>query len=240
MLDIVEETKFSELRKLCSDLKVPAPPEIMIGFQVHDKNGVLIFDDKQRGHSWTRNFYNSLFGFCGNCGADGGSSFGTGYMSGKTTGGDIYSYTTAQGYFSSYNALILGNGFTENTSVGLFGIKVGTDDTAFSPEQTHLIAPISSGTSTGQLSHVPMVAGTITYTGGTTTWKATLYRIFNNNSGAIITVKEAGLYSQIGLYVPGLAYYLFERSVPSPSVSVAIGAQLTVTYEISLDFSAID
>ncbi len=240
MLNAIEEAKFAELRKLCGDLKVPAPPEIMIGFQVHDKNGVLIFDDKQRGHSWTRNFYNSLFGFCGNCGGDGGSSFGAGYMSGKSVGGDIYTYSAYQGYFSSYNALIVGNGFTEGVTTGNFGIKVGTGDTAFSPEQTHLITPISSGTGAGQLSHVPMVGGTITYTGGTKIWDATLYRIFNNNSGAIITVKETGLYSQIGVYVPGLAPFLFERSVPSPAVSVAIGAQLTVTYKISLDFSAID
>jgi hypothetical protein len=60
----------------------------------------------------------------------------------------------------------------------------------------------------------------------------------NNNSGGSITVKEVGL-----MYVGNTYnndYHLVERSVLSPTVAVANAAQLTVTYEISMDFSAID
>lgn len=44
MLDPQEEAKFAELKDKCRELKVPAPPEIMIGLQVHE-GGVLTFDD---------------------------------------------------------------------------------------------------------------------------------------------------------------------------------------------------
>ena len=44
MLNPIEEAKFAELKERCRELGVPAPPEVFIGVQVHDKNGVLIFD----------------------------------------------------------------------------------------------------------------------------------------------------------------------------------------------------
>ena len=63
MLDQKEESKYKELKDKCRELHVPVPPEIHIGLQVHDKEGNLILDDLQRGHSWNRNFYNLIFSF---------------------------------------------------------------------------------------------------------------------------------------------------------------------------------
>ena len=215
MLNPIEEAKFAELKDKCRELGVPAPPEIHIGFQVHDKNGVLIFDDLQRGHSWTRNYYNLLYARATSGVGSGSASFMAGYMSQKRQSGSI-----------------------DNIIVGIpssliLTIIVGTGDTAFSVEQTNLATQIADGSGAGQLSHQPMAAAVSTYTAGTKTWKTTRQRIFNNNSGGIITLKEVGILSDNYTY-------LVERSLLDPAVAVPVGAQLTVTYEITMDFSAID
>jgi hypothetical protein len=243
MLDPKEEQKFKELKDKCRELKVPAPPEIMIGLQVHE-GGVLTFDDVQRGHSWNRNFYNSLFGLACTGGGDESGLFGAGYMSGKVVSGTIYSEDNMISYYTQYGNAgypISMNGFSETTTTGQFGIRVGTGDTAFSPDQVALVTPIIAGSGSGQFGHVAMTTASKAYTAGTHVWKGSLLRIFNNNSGASITVKECGLYWSGGVYVnAGNNIFMFERSVLSPTVAVANGAQLTVTYEISMDFSAID
>jgi hypothetical protein len=230
MLNPIEEVRFAELKAMCRELKVPTPPEIMIGLKVHDKNGVLTFDDVQRGHSWTRNAYNFMF-----CSASkptaAGASFAAGYLTHKATGGAIG--VTNLNHASERVTLIVPGALGNDT----YGIVVGTDDTEFSPEQYDLIAKIAQGVGTGQFSYTAGVVDAGGYTGGTTTWKTTEYRIFNNNSGDPITVKEVGIIAYA--YNSG-AFYLFERSVLDPTVAVANGAQLTVTYEISMSFAAID
>jgi hypothetical protein len=57
-----------------------------------------------------------------------------------------------------------------------------------------------------------------------------------------ITVKEVGLAGVVAMFTSAQTndYMLMERSVLSPTVPVPNGAQLTVTYSISMDFSAID
>jgi len=222
MLNPIEEAKFAELKNKCRELKVPSPSEIMIKLKVHDKNGILTFDDIQRGHSWTRNYYNMIF----NQGAYGKpttTTFGAGYISGKTiTGGVNAQYSTS---------------WAPNIIPCL--IRVGTSDTAFSVEQYALGGIIEDGSSSGKLTHVTQATPTSSYISGTKTWKSTIDRVFNNNSGAIIIVKEVALYSQSVMWGSGDGW-MPERSVLDPTVSVANGAQLTVTYEISMDFSAID
>jgi hypothetical protein len=60
--------------------------------------------------------------------------------------------------------------------------------------------------------------------------------VLGNNSGSSITVKEAGLNSNAS----NMGLYLWERSVLNPTVPVPNGAQFTVTYNVIMDFSAID
>lgn len=232
-LDPAEEARHVELKKMCAELKVPAPPEIFIRFQVHDKDGKLTFDDTQRGHSWTRNFWNYIFSVAGATGGGGVASFGAGYMSMKLTAGDL----CKDAYLPKVNL-----GYTAGEGDAAYGIVVGTSDTAFSADHYALQALIAHGTGSGQLSYQAQAIGSIEYKSGTKTWEATLTRVYNNNSGGSITVKETGLY-----YGGALLFYnnsnikmLNERTVLSPAAVVANGAQLTVTYTISMDFSAID
>ncbi len=241
MLNPVEEAKYAELRGKCRDLGVPCPPEIHIGLKVHDKDGNLTFDDIQRGHSWTRNFYNYLFMTTADAPGSGSSNFAAGYLSGKGPSGTLYgaTYCAARGGTSS-DSLILAGGVHNNTTTTEYGIVVGTGVTAESPELFTLATLILSGATSGKLAYQAMVAPVVAYTAGTKTWKNTVTRVMNNNSGGSITVTETGLYSMLKL-ADGTAYnYMVERTLLSPSVAVGNGAQLTVTYEISMDFSAID
>lgn len=239
MLNSIEEKKFAELRALCRELGVPPPPEIFIGFKVHDRAGKLIFDNRQRGHSWTRNFYNMQFAFMPGAPGGGSNNFGAGYMSAKRSTGTL-DYSTSYSVDKT-SSNILNYGIINAATDASKGIVVGTDETAFSAEQYTLGALCAAGNGSGQLAYQAMSAPTIAYTAGTKTWKTTLARIINNNSGGSITVKETGLYGIYAAFSNSASYtQMIERSVLSPTVAVANGAQLTVTYEISMDFSAID
>ena len=242
-LNPIEEEKFAALRKNCRDLGVPAPPEIHIGFEVKDKNGILLFEDKQRGHSWTRNFYNSLIGmlFYGKGSED--STFGAGHIqNAKDTAGTVRKDDGAgciwypSQYYTATSAYNSGAGSDDN------GILVGSGNTAFSVEQYKLATDITHGTSVGNLSYAATEAHVFTYdsTADAEKWETTLKRVFNNNSGASITVSEIGLIGKGRFFYTGDAYYMTERSVLDPTVTVPDGAQLTVSYDISMDFSAID
>lgn len=243
MLNPIEEARHAELKKMCRELKVPAPPEVFIGMKVHDKNGVLILDDVQRGHSWVRNFYNMMFSVLyGGCGS-GSNNFGAGYISAKATDATVcYSASGPVSQTRNYTHCYMG-GAADLTS----GIVVGTGDTAWNAAQYALASVIANGTGSGQFSYLTNTINAAGYTAGTKTWAATITRVMNNNSGGSITVKETGLYwyaansgNGYGIYGTAGKSFMTDRTVLSPTVAVANGAQLTVTYTISMDFSAID
>ena len=242
MLDLVEEIKFAELKEMCKELKVVPPPDIMINFKVTEKDRV-VFDDVQRGHSWTRNFYNYIYSLSSNCPGGNSNNFGAGYMSSKNTAGTIG--------FSSSVCCGASSGFVDGrvfraAAGSLTGIVLGTGDTAFNINQFSLVTAIANGTSSGQFSYQASTVAVPVYTAGTKTWATTLQRVVNNNSGGAITVKEVGLFYIGGQTVVGIfsnsstEVWMLERSVLSPTVTVADGAQLTVSYSISTSFSAID
>jgi len=134
-----------------------------------------------------------------------------------------------------------GMGITNGSPDASFGIVVGTGDTAFSVEQYALASLIAHGNAASQFAYQPMATPSVAYNAGTKVWKASHTRIFNNNSGGSITVKEVGLYALGYLFTGAVdSVSMDERSVLSPTVPVPNAAQLTVTYEISKDFSAID
>jgi hypothetical protein len=231
---------------MCAELKVPAPPEIFIRFQVHDKDGKLIFDDKQRGHSWTRNFYNWTFSQLTQGNSTGENAFGAGKITSKNIAG-ANGYIALRGAGISPSAAYFNGNYGIRAAVGSTdrGIVVGTSDTAFSADGYALGAIVASGTGSGQLSYQASPAPTLSYDSGTKVWSASIARVMFNGSGGSITIKETGLYWQgdganVTFFSTDTAAYLVERSVLSPSVAVANGAMLTVTYEISMDFSAID
>ena len=227
MLNPIEEKKFAELKDKCRELKMPPPPDTYVKLKVVNADGKVAFDDIQRAHSWTRNFYNNLYSYPLYAGA-GTSSYAAGSFSIRCTNGSI------RQVWSEYGAAPMKSASAGNDQ---YGLVIGTGDTASSMADYAMAAQIKHGTSSGQMSHQESNGPAANYTGATKIWDLTYYRIFNNNSGASITVKECGFISDPS----SMTYFiLLERTVLSPTVVVADGAQLTVTYVVTLDFSAID
>lgn len=223
MLDLIEEAKREELKIKCREMKVLPPSDIFIGLQVHEK-GKLIFEDVQRGHSWTRNYWNYIYGKTSNCDIT-SDAFGVGYISNKDTNGSLL--------YSQFLIVYVPGTILTGSANTLGGISVGTGTAAFSVEQYALDALIESGSSAGKLYYNACAVSSTTY--ADKKWTIVGRRVFNNNSGGSIVVAETGIcasYSGV--------YWLLERSLLSPTVTVPDGAQLTVTYTIVDDFSAID
>lgn len=240
MLNVEEEKRICELKALCKELKIQAPIDIYISLKV-EKNNKVLFDDIQRGHSWTRNYYTLVFGSITSCNSTPSIEYGAGHMTFKFEGGTVNSNGV-------YNVGVITGNTTTNggiimTSLGSDGgIIVGTGTTAFNIDNYKLESKVDHGNGSGQLAYQPMVkTGNVpTYNSGTKTWSVDITRVFNNNSGATIVIGETGLICYISGFYVNNSRYLIERSVLSPTVSVLDGAQLTVTYTFSSDFSAID
>ncbi len=225
MLNPQEEAKREQLKAKCREMKVLPPTDIFIGLQVHDK-GNLIFDDVQRGHSWTRNYWNYIFAHVSNCSII-DSSFGAGYISNRRFSDGA---VTNQVYIlRTYGNMLTGAANTQR------GIIVGVGTAAFDIEQYTLDAIIASGSSAGKLYYNASAVDSTTY--AAKAWTIVGSRVFNNNSGGSIVVAETGL----TLYNSTSGeMWLVERSLLSPTVTVPDGAQLTITYTLVDDFSAID
>lgn len=198
-------------------MHVVPPPKTFIELSVKDGNGVEIERYTDRAHSWVRNEYNGL-AYLYNFGAGSGSGF---------VGGSLQMKSATEVLHNSNLTHSLGAiGGTND------GIIVGTGVGAESFESTTLTR-ISSGTSAGQLSYQAGVRGTPIYDSGTKKWTFSISRIFNNNSGAEITVREVGIaqgYSS--------TYDLLCRDVLTTAVPIPNAGQLTVTYTIEMTFPA--
>jgi hypothetical protein len=225
--------KTKRLIELGRELGVPIPL-LYAGYKVTDKNGRILSDQYGPGHSWTRNYYNLLYGMAADTHGDNSGAFGAGYMSGKTTAGSIRSSLVYSP--TRVSETLLGRGLNNNSATNTCGIVCGTNDLAFDLNQYNIQTIIPSGIAAGQLTHLAQASPALAYTAGTKTWKTTYTRLFNNNSGALITVKESGLIWYAAMYTIGSESFLLERNVPSPAVDVANGAQLTITYSIEMVF----
>lgn len=220
MLDPIEEVSFGKLKSMCRELRVPPPPDIMIGLKVHE-GGILTFEDIQRGHSWTRLQWNILLITWMGAGSFTQDFVGPGYISGKSSTNEWLSDAN-----SKNQPFAWGGGVTTDPRNG---IAVGTDDLSFNVNQYDLLGLIAAGSSAGQLVYAINTVPVVTYSNKV--WTFTMTRLLTNSSGATIVVRETGLYGNSMLQ---------ERSVLNPAVAVPNGAQLTVSYSISMDFSPID
>lgn len=210
---------WERLGRASRGLGLPTLPKFTVGTRV-EKDGVVLCERKEEGHSWTRNAWNAFFASMSHCVSSGSDNFGSGYMTVKRNTGAV----NYGNYTSVPNSL---------------WVVVGTGDSAFSVEDYWLAAEIADGFGAGQLSRQDMVYNTSTYNAGV--WTKEISRVFVNNSGDTIIVKEAGLYEQASIFYAATTYpFLFARDVLSSSVPVVAAAVLTVTYALSMDFSSID
>jgi hypothetical protein len=104
-----------------------------------------------------------------------------------------------------------------------YGIVVGTSDAPVTRDDYKLGNKIAHGSGTGQLTYGAVsVDAPITYSTG---YLIRATRVFTNNSGADITVKEIGVYSYTQYY-----YYCIIRDVLTTPVTIPNGYSWTVRY----------
>lgn len=106
------------------------------------------------------------------------------------------------------------------------GMVIGTGTNAVTISDYALQTKIAHGTGAGQMSY-----GTQTFDSTVTVAGSTVYfniaRVFTNNSGSSITVKEAGLYILVSSYK-----YMFDRTLLDQAVSN--GQTLTLQYKFQI------
>jgi hypothetical protein len=221
------DDKIALFRKLAAELGAPTMPDLHIGIRLVDKDGTVLEDRLEQGHSWTRNAWTTLHQAMLHCNCAISSFAG----------------------LTSYSKGVLGlrykdGGLIDNTSNVYFqykyadtdssrGLMVGTSAETFTSEDFCLYGPISSGAGAGQLSYLTMTWTNPVLDAATNTFSQTCSRVFNNNSSAAIVVREVGLGNANNL--------LLSRDVLSSPINVPVGAQLTISVVVtSGSFNALD
>lgn len=244
MLNIKEEQQYSQLRKLAQELHIPIF-EAFLELEVRDKDGKVIYQHRQRSHSWCRNAYNMMFSQLAGKDAD-DDTWGAGKLSVKDTGntlrhGDgpisIGNIASDSSLRSVDFAAVSSGGLRAIAGDDDYGILIGSGTNAESFEDYVLQTKIVNGTVAGQLSYVESEAHAITWTGGTLTLKNDLIRYFNNNSGGSVDVNEVALVTR-GCVEDEDRLYLLARDKLGATVTVPDTGQLKVTYTISLTYPA--
>lgn len=213
-------------------LKTLSMPTLHIHTRV-EKNGIILSDKHQVGHSWVRNAY-SVYNL------QMLDSLPTTYLFVRSTNG-VFN-TTRVPTRNASNATFAGCGYYATANSVDSGIVLGTGETAFDLDDFRLDAIIPHGNSSGQLYYQAQVAPVTTYSGDPDFTENILHkRVYNNNSGATITVNEVGLILYDWYYSGTSYYYLMSRDILDTPAVVLNGAQLTVTISITTkDFAATD
>jgi len=221
------DQKIADLRRLSAELGAPTMPDLHIAAKVTDRDGNVLEDRYEQGHSWTRNAW-SAFHFVMLNAASPTAASGAGNSSYSRGNMGLRNYV---GNFNAgYENMVLPYKIASTSSD--IGLVIGTSSEAFTSEDFCLFGHISAGTSTGQLSYLTMTWTEPVLNTGTNTFSTTCTRVFNNNSTAAIVVREVGL---IG------SGYLMSRDVLSSPVNVPVGAQLTMSVVVtSGSWSALD
>ena len=204
-------------------------PTLHLRLRVTSPGGIILHEHEEEGHSWTRNAWNAWNGVMMDSGGVIGSGFGKGALSARQYGSDTVNSDPGQP-FSRTPSIFAGGGFYNNTITADYGILVGRSDSPFYTDDYMLYDQILQGAAAGLFNHVAQVAPVTTFDADLNQWSTTHTRIFNNNSGAAITVKEVGL-AYLGW--GNLLIDLMARDVLASPVAVANGAQLTVFYTIT-------
>lgn len=116
----------------------------------------------------------------------------------------------------------------ENYGANL-GIQVGTGTTSVTPTDNVLESRIAHGAGTGELYHYGAKCDDPTVADPDGSFKTT--KIFENKSGASITINEIGMYSQGN---GGCGIYCILRDVLGTSITVANDEILKVEYTLSI------
>ena len=213
-------------------LKTLSMPTLHIHTKV-EKNGIILSEKHQVGHSWVRNAYNAYNLMMLD-------SLPTTYLFVRSTNG-VFN-TTRVPERNASNVTFAGSGYYSTANSVDSGIVLGIGTTAFNLDDFQLETVIPHGNTSGALYYQAQVAPVTAYSGDPDFTQNILHkRVFNNNSGATITVNEVGLIFSDYYYYGTTYYYLMSRDILDTPAVVLNGAQLTVTVSITTkDFATTD
>jgi hypothetical protein len=197
------------------------PLEAYWEIEVRDASGKLLTFRKFKAKSWLPQFLGLLKGQF-TVPYDGGNS---GNAPVTDTSGTVRNYPCSG--CSPSNRLFIH--LNAGDGVGDYGLVVGSSDNPNAVNTYTMGAIISHGNATNQLYYGATTIENPQNPSGTNYWIFRIIRVFTNNSGGSITVKEIGLIVKTldsGTYI---RYFLIARDVISP-VTVPAGATLTVRY----------
>jgi hypothetical protein len=180
-----------------------------------EKDGKVLTHIHKLCESFNRNFFVFLTMLHGRSGGS-GSIFGSGYLTTKNYVGSVSGSQRV-----AADMVTVAGDATE-------GIILGTGTTAESFEHFAAQAKILHGNTSGTLAYQAQADPSHTWTVGTLTWEIDHVRVFNNNSGGLITVNEIVLYYSFSAMVL--------RDLLAVGVDVPDAAQLTVTYHLQMVF----
>jgi hypothetical protein len=177
----------------------------MVGYiewELKDPKGRVVKRGKQPMKSWVKQWLQILYVYFSNSSTSiydtGGTSRSVGILTWKVDAG---------------------------SGVATYGIVAGTSDTPVTRDDYKLGSQISHGNGTGQLMYGAMSHDApTTYSTG---YLTRAIRVFTNNSGDSITVKEIGIYVSYASYP---YYFCIIRDVLSTPVTIPNGYSWTVRY----------
>ena len=233
----VIESQYEELKRLAKRLHVPVA-EAFWEFEISNKRGEAVHRHKRRSRSWVRNAYNLMV--CQSAAVASDSGVGLAIVdTGGVTRSDG-STQPASGWSSSGSGnmriyVSSSYGLYAQAGVDNMGIVVGTGSGAENFDDYALGSRISSGNGAGQLAYSAMDAPAVSTIG--TTKQVVWTRYFNNNSGAPVTVNEAGIYTKGTVEGSTINYMLCRDPLPG-GVTVPDTGQLKVTYTVQITYPA--
>lgn len=109
----------------------------------------------------------------------------------------------------------------------LYGIVVGTGDTAVDNEDYSLETQLTEGAGAGNITHGAMEMSATAIVGPNVDTEHG--RTFTNNTGSAILVKEAGVYIRSGILVDSRMFCII-RDVLAPAINVPDKCSMTIYY----------
>jgi hypothetical protein len=190
-----------------------------------DRNGKVVKRFKRKSESWLRAFITLLRGLYL-------QRYGAGVVTVNIVSEDgvtgafpcNYSPTTISWVYPCCN------GDVGDVSQG---IVVGSSDVANDINTYALGSKISHGTESGQLVYNAMTFEDVVNPSGTIL-QFRMTRVFTNNSGADVTVKEMGLLARILSSNVGAKSLLLARDVLSTPITIPDGYSLTLRYIVKI------
>jgi hypothetical protein len=126
------------------------------------------------------------------------------------------------------NGLLVGNNYTAGNTT-TFGIVVGTNNTAVTADDYKLNTIVAAGVAASQLYHYSCTCNDVVT--DATTANMRIDRVFANNSGGTITIKELGIYGYNGA---PYTFCLCRDIIADPGTDIDNGEYMQVQYTITV------